>query len=70
MLNPAFFEEHEVRCRFLKSKGRSNLARYCLKAWKSYHWEPMSRILVLGGGVIGLSTAMMLARQGHSVTLA
>jgi glycine/D-amino acid oxidase-like deaminating enzyme len=29
----------------------------------------MSRILVLGGGVIGLSMAMMLARQGHSVTI-
>ena len=29
----------------------------------------MSAILVLGGGVIGLSTAMMLARQGHSVTV-
>jgi 2-polyprenyl-6-methoxyphenol hydroxylase-like FAD-dependent oxidoreductase len=29
----------------------------------------MSRILVLGGGVIGLSTAMMAARQGHSVTI-
>jgi len=29
----------------------------------------MSTILVLGGGVIGLSTAMMLARQGHSVTV-
>ena len=29
----------------------------------------MSRILVLGGGVVGLSTAMMLARQGHSVTV-
>jgi 2-polyprenyl-6-methoxyphenol hydroxylase-like FAD-dependent oxidoreductase len=29
----------------------------------------MSRILVLGGGVIGLSTAMMVARQGHSVTI-
>jgi NADPH-dependent 2,4-dienoyl-CoA reductase/sulfur reductase-like enzyme len=40
-----------------------------LKPWKSYHREPMSRILVLGGGIIGLSTAMMLARQGHSVTI-
>ena len=29
----------------------------------------MSTILVLGGGVVGLSTAMMLARQGHSVTV-
>ena len=29
----------------------------------------MATILVLGGGVIGLSTAMMLARQGHSVTV-
>ena len=29
----------------------------------------MSRILVLGGGVIGLATAMMVARQGHSVTI-
>jgi 2-polyprenyl-6-methoxyphenol hydroxylase-like FAD-dependent oxidoreductase len=29
----------------------------------------MSTILVLGGGVIGLSTAMMLARQGHHVTV-
>ena len=27
----------------------------------------MARILVLGGGVIGLSTAMMLAEQGHDV---
>ena len=27
------------------------------------------RILVLGGGVIGLSMAMMLARRGHSVTI-
>ncbi len=29
----------------------------------------MSTILVLGGGVIGLSMAMMLARQGHAVTV-
>ena len=29
----------------------------------------MSRILVLGGGVVGLSVGMMLARQGHSVTV-
>jgi 2-polyprenyl-6-methoxyphenol hydroxylase-like FAD-dependent oxidoreductase len=29
----------------------------------------MSAILILGGGVIGLSTAMMLARQGHSVSV-
>ena len=35
----------------------------------SYCWEGMSTILVLGGGVIGLSMAMMLARQGHSVTV-
>src|ERR1700759_4765832 len=40
-----------------------------LNLWKSYPWEPMSRILVLGGGVIGLSMAMMLSRQGHSVTI-
>jgi 2-polyprenyl-6-methoxyphenol hydroxylase-like FAD-dependent oxidoreductase len=26
-------------------------------------------ILILGGGVVGLSTAMMLARKGHSVTV-
>jgi len=37
--------------------------------WCSYYWGRMSRILVLGGGVVGLSTAMMLARQGHSVTV-
>jgi 2-polyprenyl-6-methoxyphenol hydroxylase-like FAD-dependent oxidoreductase len=29
----------------------------------------MSTILILGGGVVGLSTAMMLSRQGHSVTV-
>jgi glycine/D-amino acid oxidase-like deaminating enzyme len=29
----------------------------------------MPTILILGGGVIGLSTAMMLARQGHSETV-
>jgi len=29
----------------------------------------MSRILVLGGGVVGLSTAIMLTRQGHDVTV-
>jgi len=29
----------------------------------------MSTILVVGGGVIGLSTAMMLAGQGHDVTV-
>lgn len=29
----------------------------------------MSRILVLGGGVIGLSTALMLMRRGHDVTV-
>ena len=29
----------------------------------------MSRIVVLGGGLVGCSTAMMLARDGHEVTL-
>lgn len=29
----------------------------------------MSKIVVLGGGVVGLSTAMLLARQGHNVTV-
>jgi 2-polyprenyl-6-methoxyphenol hydroxylase-like FAD-dependent oxidoreductase len=29
----------------------------------------MSKIIVLGGGVIGLSTAMLLASQGHDVTI-
>jgi 2-polyprenyl-6-methoxyphenol hydroxylase-like FAD-dependent oxidoreductase len=29
----------------------------------------MAQIVVLGGGVVGLSTAMLLARQGHSVTV-
>lgn len=29
----------------------------------------MSKTLVLGSGVIGLSTAMMLVRRGHGVTV-
>jgi 2-polyprenyl-6-methoxyphenol hydroxylase-like FAD-dependent oxidoreductase len=29
----------------------------------------MSKIIVLGGGIVGLSTAMLLARQGHNVTV-
>ena len=29
----------------------------------------MSRIIVLGGGVVGLTTAMLLVRQGHDVTV-
>jgi len=29
----------------------------------------MSKIVVLGGGVVGLSTALLLARQGHAVTV-
>jgi 2-polyprenyl-6-methoxyphenol hydroxylase-like FAD-dependent oxidoreductase len=29
----------------------------------------MAKIIVLGGGVIGLSTALLLARQGHDVTV-
>lgn len=29
----------------------------------------MSKIVVLGGGMIGLSTAMLLSRQGHNVTV-
>ena len=29
----------------------------------------MARILVLGGGICGLAAGMMLARDGHEVTL-
>jgi 2-polyprenyl-6-methoxyphenol hydroxylase-like FAD-dependent oxidoreductase len=29
----------------------------------------MSKIIVLGGGIVGLSTAMLLARLGHNVTV-
>lgn len=29
----------------------------------------MPRIVVIGGGIVGLSTAMMLAKQGHEVTV-
>jgi len=29
----------------------------------------MSRIIVMGGGLIGLATALMIAKQGHEVTV-
>jgi 2-polyprenyl-6-methoxyphenol hydroxylase-like FAD-dependent oxidoreductase len=29
----------------------------------------MARIVVIGGGIVGLSTAMMLAKQGHELTV-
>ncbi len=46
------------------------LAEYAFHPYRALlRLRGMSTILVLGGGVIGLSTAMMLARQGHSVTV-
>ena len=29
----------------------------------------MARIVVVGGGLIGLATAVMVAKQGHDVTV-
>ena len=29
----------------------------------------MPRIVVIGGGIVGLYMAMMLAKQGHQVTI-
>jgi glycine/D-amino acid oxidase-like deaminating enzyme len=29
----------------------------------------MSRIVIIGGGVVGLATAHALQREGHSITL-
>src|SRR5438067_4195514 len=36
---------------------------------ESHRMSQTARIIVLGGGIIGLSTAMLLAKQGHDVTV-
>ena len=77
-LGSAFLPDRLKHCR--RKSDDSPFANCCwrqpgdqadiaLRHWCSYYCGRMSRILVLGGGVVGLSTAMMLARQGHSVTV-
>src|SRR6218665_241022 len=45
------------------------LHRDCKSVFRIFSHRDMSKIAIVGGGIIGLSTAYYLQREGHDITV-